>query len=156
MITLKHILVATDFSECSEAAVAHGRALAAAFDASLGLLHVVKAPLQEVWTSAPGAELLAHRRLEEVAAALGLGPDRVVAATVWGDPSDEILRCAREHQADLIVCGTHGRSGWDHIVMGSVAERLVRLAPCPVLTVHALPAPAVQGLALGVEALAAG
>jgi universal stress protein A len=166
MIALKRILVATDFTECSQAAVEQGRALAAAFDASLHLLHIVTAPLQEVWACyAPGVEFLtvvrdleaeARRRLEGVAAAGTPCRDRVIVATTWGDPSDEILKYAREHQIDLIVCGTHGRRGWDHMVMGSVAERLVRLAPCPVLTVHASPALAVQVLTLGVEALAPG
>jgi nucleotide-binding universal stress UspA family protein len=166
MIALKHILVATDFSECSDAAVEQGRALAAAFDASLHLLHIVTAPLHEVWACyAPGAEFLtvvrdleveARRRLEELAASGDLRRDRVVVQTAWGDPSDEILQYAREHQVDLIVCGTHGRRGWDHVVMGSVAERVVRLAPCPVLTAHASPALAMQVITLGAEALAAG
>ena len=166
MIALKRILVATDFSECSDAAVEQGRALAATFDASLHLLHIVTAPLHEVWACyAPGGEFLtvvrnldveARTRLEQVAASGKFPRDRVVVATAWGDPSDEILRYAREHQIDLIVCGTHGRRGWDHVVMGSVAERVVRLAPCPVLTAHASPALAMQAVAIGVEALALG
>jgi universal stress protein A len=166
MIVLKHILVATDFSECSDAAVEQGGTLAAAFDAYLHLLHIVTAPLQEVWACyAPGAEFLtvvrdldveARKRLEQLVAFGALPRDRVVVETAWGDPSDEILKYAREHQVDLIVCGTHGRRGWSHLVMGSVAERLVRLAPCPVLTVHASPGLAAQALTLGVEALAAG
>jgi nucleotide-binding universal stress UspA family protein len=164
MIALERILVATDFSECSEAAVEQGRALAGAFDASLHLLHIVTAPLHEAWACyAPGAEFLttvrdlegeALERLQQLTNSEERRSGRVVEATAWGDPSDEILKYAREHQVDLIVCGTHGRSGWDHMVMGSVAELLVRLAPCPVLTVHATPAPAMQALTLGVEALA--
>lgn len=166
MIALKHILVATDFSECSDAAVEQGRALAAVFDASLHLLHIVTAPLQEMWAGyAPGAEFLtvvrdleveARTRLEHLAASGEIRRDRVVVQTAWGDPSDEILKYAREHRVDLIVCGTHGRRGWSHVVMGSVAERVVHLAPCPVLTVHASPALAAQVLTLGVEALAEG
>ena len=164
MIALKHLLVATDFSECSEVAVEHGRALAAAFGASLHLLHVVTAPVQEPWAGyTPSAEFEhvvqrleaeARQRLEQLAT--GLPKDRVVLAVVWGNPADQILEYARAHHVDLIVCGTHGRRGWDHVLMGSVAERLVRLAPCPMLTVHASPALAVQALALGVGALAAG
>jgi nucleotide-binding universal stress UspA family protein len=60
-----------------------------------------------------------------------------VVATAWGDPSDEVLKYADCHDIDLVVCGTHGRRGWNHFMMGSVAERIVRLARCPVLTVHA-------------------
>ena len=157
MIALKHILVATDFSECSDAALEQGHALAATFDASLHLLHIVTAPLHKEWAwYEPGAEFLAHRRLDWLVASGNFRRDRVVVATGWGDPSDEILKYARKHQVDLIVCGTHGRRGWDHVVMGSVAERVVRRAPCPVLTAHASPALAVQVLRLGVEAMAAG
>jgi nucleotide-binding universal stress UspA family protein len=57
--------------------------------------------------------------------------------TVWGDPATEILKYARDHGIDLIICGTHGRSGFDRFALGSVAEAVVRKAPCPVLTVHA-------------------
>ena len=162
MITLKHILVATDFSACSEAAVDQGRALAAVFDASLHLLHVATAPLHEPWVGyAPGAEFVhlvrrledeGRQRLEQVAAGTGLPKDRVVLATAWGDPADEILKYACEQRVDLVVCGTHGRRGWDHLVMGSVAERVMRLAPCPVLTAHASPALAREALSLAVAA----
>ena len=161
MIALKHILVATDFSECSEAAVEQGRALAAAFDASLHLLHVAIAPLHEPWAGDAPGEKFVHivrrleaqglQRLDRVATTTGLPKNRLVLATAWGNAADEILKYAREHHADLIVCGTHGRRNWDHLFMGSVAERVVRLAPCPVLTVHVSPALTRQALALAVE-----
>jgi len=147
VITLKNILVPTDFSEASTAAVEHGRALAVAFDASLHVLHVVTEPLHEAWAGyAPGAEFLAavdhlqaeaQKRLERLIPRAGRGNGQIVVATTWGDASDEVLKYARNHGIDLIVCGTHGRRGWDHVMMGSVAERIVRLAPCPVLTVRA-------------------
>jgi nucleotide-binding universal stress UspA family protein len=148
MITLKNVLVATDFSECSQAAVEQAGAVAAAFDASLHVLHVVTEPLHEIWSGyVPAADFLrAVERLQaEARSRLGLtvSPEeiasgRVVVATAWGDPGDEILKYARTHDVDLIVCGTHGRRAWDHVVMGSVAERIVHLAPCPVLTTHAV------------------
>ena len=148
MITLKNILVPIDFNEASNAAVEHGRALAASFDASLHLLHVVTEPFHETWAGyAPGAGFLdvvdrrqaeAQKRLERLIPQTELGNGRIVVATTWGDPSDEVLKYARNHSIDLIVCGTHGRRGWDHVMMGSVAERIVRLAPCPVLTVRAV------------------
>lgn len=152
MIALKNVLVATDFSDCSQAAVEQARALAEPFSASLHLLHVVTDPLHEVWACyAPGADFLslveklqadARKRLALLASRDEVTGGRVVLAAAWGDPGDEILKYARGHNIDLIVCGTHGRRGWDHLVMGSVAERVVRTAPCPVLTVH-LPANAV-------------
>jgi nucleotide-binding universal stress UspA family protein len=161
MIALKHILVATDFSECSEAAVEQGRALAAAFNASLHLLHVAIAPLHEPSASyAPGADFVhmvrrleakGLQRLDRLATAMGLPKDRLVLAITWGNPADEILKYAREHHVDLIVCGTRGRRGWDHLFMGSVAERVLRFAPCPVLTAHASPAAARKALARTVD-----
>ena len=165
MITLKNILVATDFSACSESAVEQGAALAAAFDASLHLLHIATAPLHEPWAGyTPGAEFVhivrrletdGLQRLDRVAAGTGLPKNHLVLATAWGDPADEILKYAREHHVDLVVCGTHGRRGWDHVIMGSVAERVLRLAPCPVLTVHGSPALAREVLTRATEAVAA-
>ena len=147
MMTLKQILVATDFSEASCAALEQGRALAAAFNAQLHLLHVVAAPLHETWVGyTPGEEFVklveqlqteARTRLEGAVPPDDVANGRIVVATAWGDPSDEILKYVDRHGIDLMVCGTHGRRGWNHLMMGSVAERIVRLAPCPVLTVHA-------------------
>jgi nucleotide-binding universal stress UspA family protein len=147
MIALKHVLVATDFSQCSDAAVAQARAVAEAFGATLHVLHVVSEPLHETWACyAPHGGFLdrveqlqdeAQRKIEAAIAQEPGAADRVVVETAWGDPGEKILEYAKTNNVDLIVCGTHGRRGWDHLVMGSVAERLVRLAPCPVLTVHA-------------------
>lgn len=147
MIGLKNVLVATDFSDSSQAALKQARALASAFGASVHLLHVVTQPLHEVWACyAPGADFLAlveelraeaRKRLALLASPDDISKGHVVLATTWGDPADEILKYARAHDIDLIVCGTHGFRGWDHLLMGSVAERVVRTAPCPVLTVHA-------------------
>jgi nucleotide-binding universal stress UspA family protein len=146
MIALTNILVATDFSDTSRAALKRARGLAAAFQARLHILHVVTEPLHEIWACyAPGADFLQSvAKLQEHSRARMLGDislremasGRMILATSWGDPSDEILKYAREHDIDMIVCGTHGRRGWDHALVGSVAERIVRLAPCPVLTVH--------------------
>ena len=149
MITLKNILVATDFSECSERAVEEARALAKGFDARLHMLHVVTEPFHEVWAGyAPAVDFVgilkkyhadARRRLESVCPHKEVTSGRVVIATAAGDPVDEILRYAQAHDVNLIVCGTHGRHGLEHVLIGSVAERVVRLAPCPVLTVSATP-----------------
>jgi len=152
MIALKRILVATDFGEASGVALDRAEALASAFDAQLHLLHVVDEPLHDPWagytTAADFANLIerlqeqARRRLEGERSRKGIPAERLVLATTWGDPADEILEYAARHEIDLIVCGTHGRRGWNHLVMGSVAERVVRLARCPVLTVRAEAGPA--------------
>lgn len=146
MIALKTILVATDLSQPSEAAWERARTLAAAFDASLHVIHIVSAPLDEPWTGYIPASALAEslqrlatdaqQQLERLAAIARAEGIQVMTATLCGDPADEILEYARTHAVDLIVCGTHGRHGWDRFVMGSVAERIVRLATCPVLTVR--------------------
>jgi nucleotide-binding universal stress UspA family protein len=146
MIRLKNILVATDFGEASEAALAYGRTLARTFDARLHVMHVVGST--SAWAGAEGyafdaGELQAE--MEEGArkalAALIRDDDRreLNAETVLrvsGTPALAIVSYARDANVDLIVMGTHGRGGMAHLFMGSVAERVVRTASCPVLTVR--------------------
>ena len=147
MIALKKILVATDFSESSRLAIETAQSLAQAFKSELHLLHVVADLLHQPYVGyAPAAKFLdlveqfeanARMRLEGLVAPDDLTERRVVIATVVGRPADEILKYSVKHNIDLIVCGTHGRGGLDHLVMGSTAERVVQLARCPVLTVRA-------------------
>jgi nucleotide-binding universal stress UspA family protein len=144
MIALKTILVPTDFSECSEAAIRYGRALAEAFGASLHLLHVVQDPYKQAWAAegfaAPVTDMIvqwetqARTRLAEAAATCA--PVATTVATRIGAPFYDIASYAAEMNVDLIVIGTHGRGPIGHMLLGSVAERIVRKAPCPVLTVR--------------------
>jgi nucleotide-binding universal stress UspA family protein len=144
MIKLKTILVPTDFSECSDAAVKYGFALADAFGATLHLLNVVQDPYTLPYAAdgfvAPGRDMLADwqaqskQRLDTMVP-VGL-EQRVVVETRVGSPCAEIIRYAAGRHIDLIVLGTHGRGALGHVFLGSVAERVVRGAPCPVLTVH--------------------
>ena len=146
MIALKRILVATDFSEPSGAALGYGRELARCFDAQLVVLHVV----EDTRTGAIAANgfTLADRGLQKTVEEAG---HRQVQALVGGDrmrlraeavvitsnsPAAAIVEYATRAEADLIVIGTHGRGVMAHPVMGSVAGRVVRMAPCPVLTVR--------------------
>jgi nucleotide-binding universal stress UspA family protein len=145
---ITNILVPMDFSPHAERAFRYATTLAQRFGATLGLLHVVEDPfITGAWSSevyVPNvAELLeglianAEQQLASLgqsAAALGLNAD---AAVISGRPAHAIVEHAKEGGFDLIVMGTHGRTGLSHVVMGSVAERVVRKAPCPVLTVHA-------------------
>lgn len=147
MILLKKILVATDFSVPSDAALAYGRELARTFNASLTVLHVAE-NLAARGYGADGfvffepemqreLETSARRQLEGL---LG-DEDRMVlqaqtALRTSNAAAATIVEFAREAQIDLIVMGTHGREGAAHALMGSVAERVVRTAPCPVLTVR--------------------
>jgi nucleotide-binding universal stress UspA family protein len=139
------ILVPVDFSPHSDRAFGYATTLAQRFDARLGLIHVVEDPfITGAWNTevyVPNAgELLeglianAEQRLAALkgsAAALGLTAE---TAVITGRPAHAIVEHAKEGSFDLIVMGTHGRTGLSHIVMGSVAERVVRTAPCAVLT----------------------
>ena len=146
MISLKTILVATDFSEPSEVAVRYGRALAKAFHASLHILHVVPDSLALPWaTMADGLAMAdtqrqwerdAHERLERLLPESERQAVHAVLVTRTGDPVRRVTGYAVESGADIVVLGTHGRGPVAHMLMGSVAERVVRSAPCPVLTVR--------------------
>ena len=141
MIRLKRILVPTDFSETSQVAVKYGIALARAFKAQLYLLHVpergevsgVEHPigLADTMDQNPAGEQLSTVLTEEEMAELR--PERIVRN---GKPYNEIVRYSQENDIDLIVMGTHGREGVARVLIGSVAETVVRRSPCPVLTVH--------------------
>ena len=146
MVVIKNILVATDFSEPSGAALAYGRDLARNYNARLHVLHVVEDRslryTPEVGFFGPDLqedlEALAHRDLD----AFIRDDDRkelgAVGVTTRGvNVPETIVAYAKANTIDLIVTGTHGRGAVKHFLMGSVAERVVRTAPCPVLTVHA-------------------
>lgn len=145
------ILVPTDFSAASDAALEYARTLAQKFGSALHILHVLEDPYT---TGAFATELYAplpaetrdalaqdaQARLAERAAAANLEPDRVVTMLAPGLDTRAIVDYAADNGIDLIVMGTHGRRGVSHLLLGSVAERVVRTAPCPVLTVRgALP-----------------
>lgn len=146
MVALKNILVATDFSEPSGVAVAYGRDLARTYGARLHVLHVVD-DIMTRYNTEVGFVMPSMQEDLEKAARRDLetritDEDRIqlkaVAVTVTGiNVADAICRYARDNAIDLIVTGTHGRGVVKHFLMGSVAERVVRIAPCPVLTVHA-------------------
>src|SRR5262245_44490886 len=146
MITLKNVLVATDFGEASDAALTYGRALAERFGARLHVLHVA----QNIYLNAFGSENFAaiapslQKELEETARkelderlidSDGSGPPTTGVVLTSNSPAFAIVDYAREHSIDLVVVGTHGRGALTHFLMGSVAERVVRLAPCPVMTI---------------------
>jgi nucleotide-binding universal stress UspA family protein len=145
MIRLDRILFPTDFSEYSEAASRYACAFAEQFDAELHLLHVLEILPSTTPVFGGGLALTPGVQESMQAAESELGRildlewqkgKRVVRATVDGAPFVEIIHYARENNIDLIVMGTHGRSGLSHAMIGSVAERVVRKSPCPVLTVR--------------------
>jgi nucleotide-binding universal stress UspA family protein len=146
-MTIKTLLVPTDFSEPSAAALAYARDLADALGASIHVLHVIPDPAAQPWAeeayagSLPAirAELQsqAQRGLAEAVPAADRKKYRARLVVAVGVPFTRIIEYATENAIDLIVMGTHGRGALAHAILGSVAERVVRLAPCPVLTVRA-------------------
>ena len=130
------ILFATDFSSASDAALPHAASLAKEAGARLVIVHVEEPPL------AYGGGELYYGLPEPNSAAIAAMLERVKPADpgvafehrmAMGNPADEIVQLARDEKASLIVLGTHGRSGFSRLLMGSVAEVVVRRAPCPVL-----------------------
>lgn len=146
MIRLKRILSATDFSECSNHAMRYACEFAAAFGAELHLLHVNEPPLAAYsefgvgYVGSPDLEeevrSAAEAKLNTLPGAAWSENLAVVRAVVMGTPFVETVRYARDNEIDLIVLGTHGRGAIAHMLMGSTAEKVVRKAPCPVLTVQ--------------------
>jgi nucleotide-binding universal stress UspA family protein len=147
MITLEKVLVPTDFSRPSETALMYGRELAMRFGATLHVVHVA----ENVYTSAFGAENYAimaaglQQKIEDDAQRFlhellidrdKSGPPTIPVILRSSSAAMAVLDSAKEHEIDIIVMGTHGRGALAHLVTGSVAERIVRLAPCPVLTVR--------------------
>ena len=147
--TFTKILAATDFSDDSKYALEYAEELARRFSAEILVMHVDQ-PLAPVMVSelSPGLDvgamnriaeeqrLLAQRELDRITARLrdaGLKPRGLLKV---GAPFLEIINAAHSEGVDLIVLGTHGRSGLAHVLMGSVAERVVRKAHCPVLTIR--------------------
>ena len=144
MINLKRLLVPTDFSDSARHALTYGISFAREYKAELLLLHVEEnltvgyasdlfpVPMAEVFDEISGfartelAKLAAQAREKEIA---------VRELVVQGKPSAEIIRVAKEETADMIVLGTHGKGMLDKALFGSTAERVIRRAPCPVLTV---------------------
>lgn len=146
MIALKNVLVATDFSDASTTALDYGRHFARAFGATLHVVHVVEnvmarfaadaypvvlPDLQKEVEEAGQKKLLAALQNEDFTQLNAVPVVRTSAA-----PASAIAEYAKEAKVDLIILGTHGRGGVAHLLMGSVAERVVRIATCPVLTVR--------------------
>jgi len=147
---IKRILVPTDFSDPSHDALSLAMAFGVAFGGTLDLVHVA---LASAYLLPPPIDLASipfdmTKTLEQ--ASTGLAREEATVrsaglvcetATLFGRPDTEIVARATATKADLIVMGTHGRSGLSHALMGSVAERVVRHSPCPILIVPPHPTP---------------
>jgi len=146
MIQLKKILVPSDFSDFSKHALRYGCELANRFNAELHLLHVLQdivalVPEPGMAFPAPGDYMeemkqSASRALQDLPDDEWVRDIPVVREVRVGTPFLEIVRYARDTDIDLVVVGTHGRSGLAHVLLGSTAEKVVRKSACPVLTVR--------------------
>ncbi len=148
--TFSKIIAATDFSEDSSLALTFAQELALKFSAEVVLLHVDQplapvmmtpelGPAMDVGAMGRIAEeqrMLAQKELDKIAGKLREGGLKVKVQLKVGSPFLEILHTAQTENADLIVLGTHGRTGLAHVLMGSVAERVVQKSFCPVLTIR--------------------
>jgi universal stress protein A len=146
LIEIKSILAPTDFSTHSERAVKYACRLAERLGSTLHLLHV----LSEILPAGPDPLLLpvmppqyyeenearARETLDRLFSPDWGKPASVLTAVRWGSPVESIVSYALDHHIDLIIVATHGRTGLSHVVLGSVAERIIREAPCPVLTIR--------------------
>lgn len=142
---IKTILFPTDFSQGARAAMDYAISLAQDYKAKLILLYVIQDISIAEWyipSSISAADLVADmqksasKEMEKWAAEAGGKAPGVESLIQRGVPFVEIIRTAKERKADLLVIGTHGRTGIDHMLFGSTAEKVVRKSPCPVLTVR--------------------
>ena len=138
MIDLKQVLVAVDFDEMSNVALKYARSLARTFGARLHVLHVMENPFMRPMANDPHAieAGITRRLLDTLTDEDRTGLHAVPVLRTSDAPAEEIVKYAQAEEIDLIVLGTHGRPGVAHFFMGSVAEKVVRTAPCPVLTLR--------------------
>jgi universal stress protein A len=144
-LDIRHILAPTDFSDSSKKAISDALELAQTFGAKLSLLHIVELPPYPIEGFVPptmGADLLGDLERQATAKLAQVLPEaqgatiEVTRAVTTGSPPRKIVETAEAADVDLIVMATHGRTGLSHLLIGSVAERVVRTAPCPVLTIR--------------------
>lgn len=139
---VNRILVPVDFSKHTAALLQHARELAVTYDAQLDLLHVVEGlsipsvyGVKPVSINSPDVQERVRKRLDEYAAEMQLSGRTLASHVRSGHPAHEVLDFIDEHAVDLVAIATHGRTGFERLLIGSVAEKVVRMASCPVFAV---------------------
>src|SRR5882724_5919502 len=144
MISFRTIVCPVDFSAQSLHALDYALSLAKHYDSTLVLCHVVEIqvitppmePLVAVGSVLEDVTSTAQEELKKLAEELKPRVSKLIPILCEGSPAEETMRVAKDHSADLVVIGTHGRSGFDRLIFGSTTENLLRRASCPVLIVH--------------------
>jgi nucleotide-binding universal stress UspA family protein len=141
MLGYGRILCAIDFDEYAARTLRIAATIAKESNALLYILHVARIPIHDMDVPLPTAssplwEREARERIDELVRTSVIGDLRFEIKIISGVPDNDIVRIARELAADLIVMATHGRSGFSHLLFGSVAEHVIREAACPVLTLR--------------------
>ncbi|MFB6097918.1 MAG: universal stress protein [Salinibacter sp.] len=138
---VRRVLAPVDFSDASETAIQHAKEIALTYGAEIDLLHVVEEPFYPPEYGLGPASFPTEEVLDNVETQLGdlarekIGYEHVMIEAQLGTPSNEILNYIDENEIDLVVIATHGRTGLDRVLLGSVAERVLRRAPTPVFIV---------------------
>jgi universal stress protein A len=143
-ITIKKILVPTDFSPASRKSFSYAIRFAKGLGSKLTLLHVIEPPVSLTLAGLPNAAAFSEKELADtktglhqlVAEAGAAGVSDAKSMVRTGVATHEIVEAAKELDCDLIVIATHGYTGWKYFAIGSTAERVARAAPCPVLVVR--------------------
>ena len=139
--TVRRVLTPIDFSDASETALRHAKEIALTHGAEIDLLHVVDKPMFPSAYGVDSAEVSTEELLDKAEQGLGdlaqnlIGHEHAMVKAVAGHPVEEILNYAEENEVDLLVIATHGRTGFNRLLIGSVAERVVRQSPIPVFLV---------------------
>jgi nucleotide-binding universal stress UspA family protein len=138
----ERILFPTDFSDHAAHAQRYAMSLAKQYGADLHIIHVVQLFSYVVdfgmdnTTQYESVQNSLKEMMDKLLSDLADEPYPITGEVVQGDPVKEIITCARNDNSDLIILGTHGRAALEHVLLGSIAEKVVRKAPCPVLTVR--------------------
>jgi nucleotide-binding universal stress UspA family protein len=140
----ERILVPVDFSDHSKKSLAYAKDIANSYNANLQLLHIIEDTIHpafslsgksSIFDLVPGIEEDCRRRIEELIQETGISNENTEIIVKGGQAAHDIIKFSKDNSSDLVVIATHGLTGIEHLLLGSITEKVVRMAPCPVFTV---------------------